>query len=38
MTTTADSLIPATDITDNTSVAVSIDGKNILICKANGDY
>ncbi len=38
MTTTADSLIPAADITDNKSVAVTVEGKNILICKANGDY
>lgn len=38
MSTAADSLIPATDIADNQSVAVSLDGKNILICKANGDY
>ncbi|MDC0000237.1 Rieske 2Fe-2S domain-containing protein [Porticoccaceae bacterium] len=38
MTTTADTLIPATDITDNQTVAVSLEDKNILICKANGDY
>jgi|TARA_B110000093_G_scaffold91159_1_gene98570 3-phenylpropionate/trans-cinnamate dioxygenase ferredoxin subunit len=38
MTTTADTLIPATDITDNQTVAVTLGGKNILICKANGDY
>ncbi len=38
MTTTADTLIPATDITDNQTVAVTLEGKNILICKANGDY
>jgi 3-phenylpropionate/trans-cinnamate dioxygenase ferredoxin subunit len=38
MTTTADSLIPAIDITDNQTVAVTVEGKNILICKANGDY
>ncbi|ETN91455.1 Naphthalene 1,2-dioxygenase system ferredoxin subunit [Gammaproteobacteria bacterium MOLA455] len=38
MTTTTDTLIPAIDITDNKSVAVSLEGKNILICKSNGDY
>ena len=38
MTTTADTLIPAIDITDNQTVAVTLEGKNILICKANGDY
>ena len=38
MTTTADTFIPAIDITDNKSVAVSLEGKNILICKANGEY
>ena len=38
MTTTADTLIPSTDITDNQAVAVTLEGKNILICKANGDY
>ena len=38
MTTTADTLIPATDITDNQTVAVTLEGKNILICKVNGDY
>ena len=31
-------LIPATEIDDNQSVAVSVEGKNILICKANGEY
>ena len=35
MTTTADTLIPAIDITDNQTVAVTLEGKNILICKAN---
>ncbi len=38
MTTTADTLIAAIDITDNQTVAVTLEGKNILICKANGDY
>jgi len=38
MTTTADTLIPAIDITDNQTLAVTLEGKNILICKANGDY
>ena len=35
---TTDTLIPATDITDNQTVSVTLDGKNILICKANGDF
>ncbi|MDG1311894.1 MAG: Rieske 2Fe-2S domain-containing protein [Porticoccaceae bacterium] len=35
---TTDTLIPATDITDNQTVPVTLDGKNILICKANGDF
>jgi|TARA_B110000967_G_scaffold206828_1_gene254542 3-phenylpropionate/trans-cinnamate dioxygenase ferredoxin subunit len=33
-----DTLIPATDITDNQTVAVTLNGKKILICKANGDF
>ena len=35
---TTDTLILATDITDNQTVPVTLDGKNILICKANGDF
>ena len=33
-----DTLITATDITDNQTVAVTLNGKKILICKANGDF
>ena len=35
---TTDTLILATDITDTQTVPVTLDGKNILICKANGDF
>jgi 3-phenylpropionate/trans-cinnamate dioxygenase ferredoxin subunit len=38
MTATTATLIAAADISDNQSVAVSLEGKNILICKANGEY
>lgn len=38
MAATTDTLIPATNITDNQSVAVGLEGKNILICKTNGEY
>jgi 3-phenylpropionate/trans-cinnamate dioxygenase ferredoxin subunit len=38
MTTKTDTLIPAADITDNQSVAVILEGKNILICRTNGEY
>ena len=33
---TTDTLILATDITNSQTVAVTLDGKNILICNANG--
>mgnify|MGYP006086381495 FL=1 len=35
---TTDTLIAATDITDNQTAPVTLDGKNILICKANGEF
>ena len=35
---TTDTLILATDITNSQTVAVTLDGKNILICNANGDF
>jgi 3-phenylpropionate/trans-cinnamate dioxygenase ferredoxin component len=35
---TTDTLIPATNFTDSQTVPVTINGKNILICKANGDF
>ncbi len=35
---TTDTLIPAVDISDKQSVPVTLDGKNILICKANGEF
>lgn len=33
-----DTLIPAVDISDKQTVPVTLDGKNILICKANGEF
>ena len=36
--TTIDTLIPAIDIDDNQSVAISIEDKNILVCKSNNAY
>ena len=33
-----DTLIPAVDIRDKQTVPVTLDGKNILICKANGEF
>lgn len=33
-----DTLIPAVDISDKQTVPVNLDGKNILICKANGEF
>ncbi|MBT3672341.1 MAG: Rieske 2Fe-2S domain-containing protein [Porticoccaceae bacterium] len=38
MVTIIDTLIPAANITDNQSVAIALDGKDILICKANSEY
>jgi 3-phenylpropionate/trans-cinnamate dioxygenase ferredoxin subunit len=36
--TTTDTLIPAIDIDDNQSVAINLEGRNILVCKSNGNY
>ena len=33
-----DTLIPAVDISDKQTVPVTLNGKNILICKANGEF
>ena len=33
-----DTLIPAVDISDKQTVSVTLNGKNILICKANGEF
>ena len=33
-----DTLISAVDISDKQTVPVTLDGKNILICKANGEF
>ena len=33
-----DTLIPAVDISDKQTVPVTLDGKSILICKANGEF
>jgi len=33
-----DTLVPAVDISDKQTVPVTLDGKNILICKANGEF
>lgn len=33
-----DTLIPAVDISDKQTVPVTLDGKNILLCKANGEF
>ncbi len=35
---TIDTLIPAADITDKQTIAIDLDGKNILICKADGNF
>jgi 3-phenylpropionate/trans-cinnamate dioxygenase ferredoxin subunit len=33
-----ETLIPAVDISDKQTVPVTLNGKNILICKANGEF
>ena len=33
-----DTLIPAVDISEKQTVPVTLNGKNILICKANGEF
>lgn len=38
MATTTHTLFPAEDLADNQSVAVIIEGNDILVCKANGSY
>jgi 3-phenylpropionate/trans-cinnamate dioxygenase ferredoxin subunit len=38
MATTTHTLFPAEDLADNESVAVMVEGNDILICKANGSY
>ena len=31
-------LFPAADLGDNSAKAVTVEGQNILVCKANGNY
>ncbi len=38
MTATTHTLFPAQELADNESKAVSLEGKNILVCRANGEY
>ena len=38
MATTTHTLFPAEDLVDNQSMAVVIEGNDILVCKANGSY
>lgn len=38
MSSTLHTLFPADELGDNASKAVTVDGKNILVCKANGDF